>query len=262
MSDLYDRAFVINLDRSLRFKKVKTKLDESKIEFERFSAIDGNNIYATNSQSNLTLSGEFLKNHTMRVGKTKHQINCNNDSDNPIRFELYNPQTSGWVPGEIGLWCSNIAIWRAAKKEGFKHIVIFEDDINIKKPATLNHLINSFIGELPDDYDIAFLSVLGNTKHHMKVPGTKCVMQVQNRTWQYEYGSHAVVYSQRAIDKLLSVTLIDNALDAYFFNHNVGNGAYDDMHFLEVYTSCHKSFLAPLAGTVSEMGRYNAQELE
>ena len=262
MSNLYDKIYVVNMDGSKeRLNKVKASLAKANIIFERFSAIDGNNIYATNMQSNLTFSGEYLNNHRMKVGKTQHQINCNNDQENPIKFELYNEKAKGWVPGEIGLWCSNLAIWQEAQSQGFEHIVIFEDDINVKAPASLNSKINKFIAELPASYDVAFLSVFGTTKQHVNVPHKQCVKKVQSRAWGYEYGTHAVIYSKKAIDELLSRTLIDDAIDAFIFNHNIGQGPYDEMHFLEVYRSCYGHFLAPVAGS-TEMYRYKAQEVE
>jgi GR25 family glycosyltransferase involved in LPS biosynthesis/GTP:adenosylcobinamide-phosphate guanylyltransferase len=96
----FDKIYVLNLDRRMdRFESIKNKLEKLEIEFERFSAIDGNNI-----------------------------------SDGEYDFSNFK-QGKGMLENKYALAClkSHFKIIKDAKENNYKRILIFEDDVLISK---------------------------------------------------------------------------------------------------------------------------------
>ena len=94
----FDNIYVINLDRRKdRYEKIKYKLDKLNIKFERFSAIDGNNI-----------------------------------KDDEYDFSRF-IQGYGMLENKYALAClrSHVEIIKDAKSKGYKRILILEDDVLI-----------------------------------------------------------------------------------------------------------------------------------
>lgn len=105
ISDYFDNVYVLNLDRRPdRFENIKNKLDLLNIKFERFSAIDGDDI----------LNGEY----------------------DFSRFV----QGRGMLENKYALAClrSHIEIIKDAKFKGYKRILIFEDDVLISKDINIH----------------------------------------------------------------------------------------------------------------------------
>jgi GR25 family glycosyltransferase involved in LPS biosynthesis len=101
----FDNIYVINLDRIKdRYEKIKYKLEKLNIKFERFSAIDGNNI-----------------------------------KDDEYDFSRF-IQGYGMLENKYALAClrSHIDIIKDAKFKGYKRILIFEDDALISKDINIH----------------------------------------------------------------------------------------------------------------------------
>ena len=98
VNNYFDKAWVINLERNPeRLQRTRTELEKFKIEFERFPAVDGNNIQP-------------------------HEYD----------FSGFKPGM-GLLENKWALACfrSHIEIIKDAKRKNYKRIVIFEDDIII-----------------------------------------------------------------------------------------------------------------------------------
>lgn len=105
INDYFDNVYVLNLDRRPdRIENIKSKLDLLNIKFERFSAIDGNNI-----------------------------------TDNEYDFTGF-IQGKGMLENKYALAClrSHIEIIKDAKFKGYNRILIFEDDVLISKDINIH----------------------------------------------------------------------------------------------------------------------------
>ena len=105
INEYFGNVYVLNLDRRPdRFENIKNKLDLLNIKFERFSAIDGNNI-----------------------------------SDDEYDFSGF-IQGRGMLENKYALAClrSHIEIIKDAKIKGYKRILIFEDDVLISKDINIH----------------------------------------------------------------------------------------------------------------------------
>ena len=98
MNKYFDKVFVLNLDRRQdRMEKISEKLNKLEIKFERFSAVDGENL-------------DFTPKYINKPG-------------------------SGLIENKYALACllSHLEIVKESKKRGYKRILIFEDDVLISK---------------------------------------------------------------------------------------------------------------------------------
>jgi len=113
-----DKIFLINLDRR------EDRLDEfnkifpySKSHFERFSAVDG---------QELKIDDEISK--------------------------LFQDNNFNWLRGKIGCALSHYRIWKIGLQNGYKNMVVLEDDILFDK--NFKKLWKEMKDDLPDNYDI------------------------------------------------------------------------------------------------------------
>lgn len=98
INEYFDNVYLLNLDREpLRYEKTKNKLDYLNIEFERFTAIDGEEI-----------PGDEYDYSAFRLGR-------------------------GMIENKYALAClrSHMAIINDAKSNDYKRILVFEDDVLI-----------------------------------------------------------------------------------------------------------------------------------
>jgi GR25 family glycosyltransferase involved in LPS biosynthesis len=105
INNYFDNIYVLNLNRRAdRFEKIKNKLDLLNIKFERFSAIDGDDI-----------------------------------SDDEYDFSKF-IQGRGMLENKYALAClrSHIEIIKDAKSKGYERILIFEDDVLISKDINIH----------------------------------------------------------------------------------------------------------------------------
>ena len=130
INDIFDNVYVLNLDRQReRYLNIKRKLDNLKIKFERFSAIDGNDI----------------------------DVNIKNRLRNDFKG-------NGMIENEYALGCllSHMEIIKNAKKNKYKKILILEDDVifhndfknNITKILSLPKWKLLYLGSSQYNWDI------------------------------------------------------------------------------------------------------------
>jgi len=74
--------------------------------------------------------------------------------------------------GAIGCSMSHLECLRIAKNNGWKHVLIFEDDANFIHPEVLIHQVDSFLSRFRDEWDVLLLS--GNNFPPFKIEGPNC----------------------------------------------------------------------------------------
>jgi GR25 family glycosyltransferase involved in LPS biosynthesis len=241
--EAFDRAYLVNLDRSpLRLKSATTELDKADIDFVRSSAIDGINISITSLRKNQKFSGKYLKENKIKIDRKagKCLVQCEPEKQDGIEFYL-DTNKSKFLPGELGLWCSNIKIWQDAKNHNYQNIIIFEDDIKFKNYSDIKSKINSFIEELPKSYDVAFYYAGIISGNLFPLEGKNCIQKASKKF--LAYFTWAMVYSAKGIEKLLNVNEYDDHLDLFFSKRDIDKNPLANGEFLETYYSCHNDDL-------------------
>jgi hypothetical protein len=74
--------------------------------------------------------------------------------------------------GAIGCSMSHLECLRIAKKNGWDHVLIFEDDAFFIHPEVLVHQVNSFLSRFRDEWDVLLLS--GNNFPPFKIEEPDC----------------------------------------------------------------------------------------
>lgn len=124
LNEIFDKIYCINLDkRPDRWREVSTFFRKYNIEVERFRAVDGN---------------------PMRWNQSK-----------------YKHAKSGAFNGAMGCIASHLAIWKLAKQNNYKSILIIEDDCDLEE--NFNNLFNSLYPRVPSDWDLLYLGGVHDT---------------------------------------------------------------------------------------------------
>jgi len=74
--------------------------------------------------------------------------------------------------GAIGCSMSHLECLRIAKKNGWDHVLIFEDDAHFIHPEVLVHQVDSFLSRFRDEWDVILLS--GNNFPPFKIEAPDC----------------------------------------------------------------------------------------
>jgi len=161
-----------------------------------------------------------------------YHIECNSSKYKDINYDLLSP----WYPfvsGELGLWCSNLALWQDALSNNYKRIVVFQDDIKILNTEKFNDQLNNFISHLPTTFDIAFIDMAMESAKARRV--NEYVSKFEDGG--YAYGAWAVVYSEKALRKMPNFAPYRDNDDMIFFRYRAHeNDKTTDFNF-EVYIS-------------------------
>jgi glycosyl transferase family 25 len=130
LNNFFDKIICINLDkRPDRWAEIQEQFSKNNIEVTRFSAIDGNPM--------------------------------NWMSDN---FE--GKQTS--FNGAMGCIASHVGVYHLAKKNGWKNVLIIEDDCDFIE--NLNEIFKKSIETLPNDWDLLYLGGVHETRDGAFIP--------------------------------------------------------------------------------------------
>ena len=118
MFDFFDKIFVINVEeRSDRLERVSDILHFLEIPFERYSAIHKDSV-----------EGIFKK------------------------FIKQYPESSITRSGYIACLLSHLAVYKIALDQGYKKILILEDDVLVHK--NVKKLMETFFKDVPNDWDM------------------------------------------------------------------------------------------------------------
>jgi GR25 family glycosyltransferase involved in LPS biosynthesis len=233
----YDQVYIMNRDKATkRWELISEQLDLAGMNYRRFPAIEGSNLALTDLQSGKTLTGKYMQDNKLRSEfRTPYLVNCKPDDESSIKFKFLSQESYHFVAGEFGNMCSYFYIWNDAKAKGYQNIIIFEDDMRPKNSTTFASQINAFISHLPPTFDLGIMDYVPVRGKLKKLPDNPYVSVPNNKF--HSWSSHAIVYSAKAIEKLLSFDIIESNFDNVFHNRRVKTGAPTTDSTLEVYVS-------------------------
>ena len=138
LNDYFDKIICINLDRRPdRWREVQEQFKKAEIKAERFSAVDGN---------------------PRRWAHVKDAVEGKGIND-------IKPESFGGVAGCIA---SHTDIWKAAKAQGWKNVLIIEDDCDFVHE--LQQRFTERINEVPQDWDLLYFGGVHETRGGKYVP--------------------------------------------------------------------------------------------
>jgi len=124
LNKIFDKIYCINLDkRTDRWKEISVFFKKYNIQVERFRAVDGN----------------------------------------PMgwRQDRYLHAKSGAFRGACGCIASHLTIWKIAKANNYKSVLIIEDDCDLEE--NFNNLFSSKYTQVPDDWDLLYFGGVHDT---------------------------------------------------------------------------------------------------
>lgn len=155
ISDLYDKIYVISLDRTPeRYAYVKKQFDKQGLKCERFSAVDGNLITVRDQRENVIVPWQ-------EIGPPKGYYR---GAILEIGYPFYKDAEFCYITdrcllrtGELGCAMSHRAVWADVVRNRYKKVVIFEDDVTLLDGFRQN--FSKIMKNLPNDFDIFFLDI-------------------------------------------------------------------------------------------------------
>lgn len=154
-SDLYDKIYVISLDRTPeRYEHVKKQLDKFHLKHERFSGVDGKLLTIRDEKRNFVVPNQ-------KVGLPDGYFD---DATLKISYQgLYKDAEFFYVRdyllncGQLGCAMSHRAVWADVVKHKYKRAIILEDDVTLE--PDFDRKLSMTMKNLPKDYDVFFLSI-------------------------------------------------------------------------------------------------------
>lgn len=130
-----------------------------------------------------------------------HQENLTFDWKAADWWKLEDHENNWWArdvnAAEIGCSLSHIAVWKNAQKNGFKNILVLEEDFNTQGRGWPT---DAEFAELPADWDFLYMG-------RRRVPGFEDIPHGEYLVKaNYSYNSHAYLISLRGINKILSTS--------------------------------------------------------
>jgi len=137
MQDYFDKIICINLGkRPDRWEEMKKELSRVGLHsVDRYLAIDGN-----------PMNWRYVPKEEGDINRIKPE---------------------SWI-GAAGCMASHINIWKMAKNEGWKNVLVIEDDCDFV--SSLQLLFNERIKNVPDDWDILYFGGVHETRGGLFVP--------------------------------------------------------------------------------------------
>lgn len=193
-------TFLVNLDRSAnRLKSIDEYLRSSGISYSRFSAIDGYQVTISSNETNRNCTGSYLKEHKLKTKiNSSYHIDCNDAGNTSFNFNGV-PMSAG----QFGIWCSNLALWKQIIANNYNQSIIFQDDFYPINTSSFKETISNFTNSLPSDYDVAFMDFNHYVTRNNKLKEINKYISKPIENFM-AWGMHAVLYSRKGIEKLLS----------------------------------------------------------
>ena len=250
----YDMLQVINLDKATeKWQKISKQLDDANLQYQKFSAIDGYKILVKNLITNEIFSGQAIKDKTASIeSNVKHQIICNPSHEKVNEFNYLGRSIGA---GELGVWCSNIELWKNAQKNNYKKIIILEDDVFVKTDHCKQKLEN-FSSHLPANFDLGYIGVFQYRGLQYPLEDNQYVNKFDSDFGGY--GAWAIIYSSKAIQKLLSFDTYRGAIDEFLWDIALNDDYPSELseNLLEVYVSSQELLGVSLENSeITSMGR-------
>ena len=102
--------------------------------------------------------------------------------------------------GTVGCFLSHQSVWKDVAKNGYKKVLVLEDDIQFVNPEN----IKKYFKQVPNDWDIVYVGSYGST-----VNPNICFLQKNIKVGEnvvipcYTSGTHAYIISDKSANKLL-----------------------------------------------------------
>ncbi len=220
-----ENIYVINLDRTLeRHFPLKKQLDELKLPFTRWSAVDGYKLSITGPQ------GESFSGRDLKTGKAQFKLGETYLIQASYDTISYTPQAYTLSAGELGCVISHVEIWDHMVKDNIPWALIFEDDANLM--PTFRAGLESALANLPEKWDLLYVHdpIADRGKKKFWVLGDLTLCKLGRDLDFYVLGAHGymislagaqklVAYSKKNLhlstDMMLSQAINDGAIDAY-----------------------------------------------
>lgn len=140
--------------------------------------------------------------------------------DSGINIDPRGFEQTGWKPGELGIWASNIIAWETFSKTDYEFVILMEDDIVLTKE--FNKKLINYIDELPDDWDVftAFIPETGNVRYGKNRKDLYIGKDNVCKVYQ-SWSCLCYVVSKNGVKKLLNEIKkpVSSPIDHYLFYH-------------------------------------------
>jgi len=199
---IIDKIYMINL------KRKKHIADNSLEKLNNLTNYNKNNIFS-NIEIYEAIDGQLLKSDYI-----------NNNLSLKAKYTIKNPNSYDDIRsvGEIGCYLSHTNIWKEIVDNNYNNCIIFEDDVIPKKNY---EDIITYIEDVPDDYDIAYLGWWTRKNLNNINKNSNWLYSVNNSDKPNVLGLYAYIISNNGAKKLLSNAFpIDVQLDTYVSLYN------------------------------------------
>ena len=148
-------------------------------------------------------------------------------------------EDNGWKPGELGIFASNYTAWVNFAKSKYDHIILMEDDIQLSK--NFNQLLNKYIDELPEDWDVftVYIPETGNIRYKKDAKNLQIGKENVCKVYQ-SWSCLCYVVSKKGAKALIEdvKTPVSRPLDHYLFYNdklNVYSIKYGNQNICDIY---------------------------
>jgi len=196
------KAFVINLERRKdRYEYVMNNYQSNNYSFEIIKAYDGKEV-ENNSEEYENIRNNFLKSIENNLQKT----------NNYPYFSFNN-----FKKGELGVFISNIIIWKKMIDENIDKAIIFEDDCIFT--SDFENKLKNVLDDLPTEFNIIWLG--GKTvENYSSNENTQISEYICILNEKHPYGAFTYLLSLEGAKKL------------YNYAHNIFKGKLGVDYFI------------------------------
>lgn len=166
-------------------------------------------------------------------------------NDRGIRTETWKPydkRSLPALPGEYGVWMSNLNVWEYLIRSNETRFLVLEDDILLK-----NNFLKTFancLSELPKGWD--FLSLHYFNEQNIKTPESDAGQKHIHKSINQPAANQAMLYSKSGALKLLRLVAkkgIEYTVDCFIYEQSrlgLVNGYSISPEIPKIVSHCHK----------------------
>ena len=146
--------------------------------------------------------------------KELEKININRHTWKP-----YDGRTIDPLPGELGIWLSNISIWNTMINNNIERLLVLEDDVRLNQDFVKN--LKIFIKDLPEDFD--FLSLYYFNDQNNIDSNTEIGSEHIHRSYNQYSAGQGTIYSLSGAKKIINLVKklgIQYTSDCFIFKHS------------------------------------------
>lgn len=195
-----EKVYIINLDgQAQRYQNTIKVLSQLEIpaSYKRFPAINGRKVRLIGNDSVMIL-GDVLTN----IESVHGTFNLDYDGELKDSFITLNGRSCDIrFPGEIGCYCSHREVWNDILKNGYKRVLVLEDDVCFRRQS--RGILDLALKNIPEPYDFLYLKAIIHEENTVD-QSTKhlCFRKILKHTSSLE----AYIMTDRAAEVLLAHT--------------------------------------------------------